>query len=303
MRKTNRLLGFLKRLYAKISPRFFLESRFAERFQEKLDLSRSESLGGFNQKILWLILACRDPLVAACADKYRVRGYVESVGLKHILAKLYGVYRVASEIDWDALPQKFAIKCNHGCGYNIICANKDALDTKEASAKLNMWLREDFGRKFYEPQYSKIKPLIVCEEYMETEAGLLPVDYKVYCFNGVPKAVLYCFERQSGLRLEWYDTEWNPLEVGLIPNGRHAGKPACLDEMLEYAARLAMPFLFVRVDFYVKDGRPFFGEMTFTPAYGMAEYYSPEGNAYLGSLLKLPPKGMRLKNVTTYLNK
>lgn len=277
-----------KQLYKKISPRYFLESRYAERWHKKLDLRRPDNRFNFNEKILWLILYYKNPLITACADKYRVRGYVESLGLGNILTKLYGVYKSANQIDWDALPQKFAIKCNHGCGYNIICAVKDVLDKEAAAAKLDEWLREDFGKKFYEPQYSKIKPRIMCEEYIETDAGLLPVDYKIYCFNGIPRVVLYCFDRQSNLGLEWYDLEWNPLELGLVPNGRHAAKPACLNKMAEYAERLSKPFPFVRVDFYVRDRQPVFGEMTFTPAYGMAEYYNPEGNVWLGSLLELP---------------
>ena len=37
-------------------------------------------------------------------------------------------------------------------------------------------------------------------------------------------------------------------------------------------------------------GKPILGEMTFTPMYGMAKYYSKEGNLLLGSMLTLPNK-------------
>jgi hypothetical protein len=278
----------LKKLRKKISHRYFLESRYEERWQKKLDLRHPDGSFDFNEKILWLILFYKNPLLCICADKYRARGYVESLGLGHLLTKLYGIYKSAGQIDWNVLPQKVAIKCNHGCGYNIICDDLNALDKEAAAAKLKAWLREDFGKKFFEPQYMKIRRRIICEEYIEADTGLLPPDYKFYCFNGTPKVVLYCFDRETNLRLEWYDLDWNPLELGLASNERHAGKPPCLDKMIEYAARLSAPFPFVRVDFFVKNGQPVFSEMTFTPAYGMAEYYNPEGNAYLGSLLELP---------------
>lgn len=57
--------------------------------------------------------------------------------------------------------------------------------------------------------------------------------------------------------------------------------------MLEYCQK---DFLFVRVDFYDSFGKPILGEMTFTPMYGMAKYYSKEGNLLLGSMLTLPNK-------------
>ena len=39
--------------------------------------------------------------------------------------------------------------------------------------------------------------------------------------------------------------------------------------MKEMAAKISSPFPFVRVDFYEVNGKPVFGEMTFTP--GMQE--------------------------------
>lgn len=66
-------------------------------------------------------------------------------------------------------------------------------------------------------------------------------------------------------------------------------KPSCFDEMVKQAEKLAKPFSFVRVDFYDKDGTPILGELTFTPAANMANYYNDYGQDYLGSLLTLPP--------------
>ena len=60
--------------------------------------------------------------------------------------------------------------------------------------------------------------------------------------------------------------------------------------MLEMASDLCKDFPFVRVDFYDSFGKPILGEMTFTPMYGMAKYYSKEGNLLLGSMLTLPNK-------------
>ena len=48
------------------------------------------------------------------------------------------------------------------------------------------------------------------------------------------------------------------------------------------------PFPFVRVDFYERNGEPILGELTFTPYFGMANYYSKEGCLWLGEKIALP---------------
>lgn len=55
-------------------------------------------------------------MIKQCADKYRVREYLEEKGYGDLLNPIIGVYDDVEKIDWDSLPQKFAIKFNVGCG-------------------------------------------------------------------------------------------------------------------------------------------------------------------------------------------
>ncbi|MCS2331116.1 glycosyl transferase [Parabacteroides distasonis] len=242
------------------------------------------------KKICWLALYWQKPIVVKCADKYELREYVSSLGLMELMPQLYGVYTDVKGIEWNRFPKKFVIKCTHGCKYNIVCFNKDELDIHSADISLNKWLHSVYGTNTYEPHYSKMTPRIIAEEFIETSERGLPEDYKVYCFNGEPKCVLVCLNRESELVLEWYDLEWNVFDIGAKSNMRRANKPACLDQMIKYARILSKGFPFVRVDFYDSFGKPILGEMTFTPMYGMAKYYSKEGNLLLGSMLTLPNK-------------
>ena len=82
----------------------------------------------FNEKLQWLKLYWFDPRATICADKYSVRDYVKSKGLDHILNELYGVYEDVESIDFEELPDKFAMKVTHGCGQNLLCTDKKALD-------------------------------------------------------------------------------------------------------------------------------------------------------------------------------
>lgn len=261
---------------------------------KKLNLRHPQD---FNEKLQWLKLYWRNPLVAKCTDKYEVREYAATCGCKEILNQLYGAYEHPSEINWGKLPNRFALKCTHGCGCNIICDDKDKLDKDQTLAQLNEWLKRRYDRIAAEIHYAQIKPRIICEQYLETNAGFLPNDYKVYCFNGKPELVLVCTDRSSDLKLTWVDLNWQRMNIGTENFWRAElpRKPDCLEAMIYYAKKLANPFPFVRVDFYDYNGRPMFGEMTFTPAACMARYYNETGLQRLGEMLQLPNKYKRLK--------
>lgn len=244
----------------------------------------------FNDKLQWLKLYWKNPLVSRCADKYEMYNYVREYGDPTVLNKLLAVYNSVDEIEWELLPNKFALKCTHGCGYNIVTKNKSELDKDQALKKLSRWMNEKFGKKALQFHYDEIEPKIILEEYIENEAGLLPIDYKIYCFNGEPKLVLVCSERENKLKLDFFDLDWNRLNIGhkKDESSNLITKPTCFDDMIKHARTLSKPFPFVRVDFYDKDGAAILGELTFTPAANMANYYNDYGQQYLGSLLTLP---------------
>ena len=146
---------------------------------EKLNLKNPKTL---NEKMQWLKLYHypNDTLAVRCTDKYQVREFVSEKGLDHKLTRLLGVWEDAKDINWDLLPDKFVLKCTHGCAYNIICKDKDSFDKKAAVKQLNKWLKEDFAAFNVELHYGKIKQRrIIAEEFL----GDKLIDYKFFCFN------------------------------------------------------------------------------------------------------------------------
>lgn len=293
MKNSNiRVLG--KKIWVKSSPIIYsispvLASKilFKLSINKKLNLKKPKT---FNEKLMWLKLNWQNPLVVKCADKYEVRSYVKECGYEHILPKLYGVYDDVEKIEWTNFPKKFAIKCTHGCGFNIICNNKDKLDTNESIKKLKKWMKSRYVFEAIEIQYDKMKPRIICEEYIETLSGFLPNDYKIYCFNGEPKLTLVCTERSEDVKLDFMDLNWNMIDIGAEgwESGNIPDKPECYSEMIKIAKALSKPFPFVRIDFYDLNGKPILGEMTFTPAGCAARYYNEKGQDLLGNMIDLP---------------
>ncbi len=58
-------------------------------------------------------------MITRCVDKVKVKEYIRENGLSDIIVLTLGVYNNANEINWDELPNKFVLKCNLGCGYNM----------------------------------------------------------------------------------------------------------------------------------------------------------------------------------------
>lgn len=83
---------------------------------EKLDLKNPTTL---NEKMQWLKLYyyLNNSLAIQCTDKYQVRDYIVQKGLAGKLTNLLGVWEDARDIEWDELPDKFVLKCTHGCAY------------------------------------------------------------------------------------------------------------------------------------------------------------------------------------------
>lgn len=276
-------------LLIKCSPVFATKVLYWTATSKKLNLKDPKD---YNEKLQWLKLYWQHPLVSRCADKYEVRNYVKECGCEELLNELYGVYENIEGIEWNNLPQKFVLKTTNGCCTNIICNDKNKINKSETLSKLDEWLKVDYGFHAAEIHYSKIKPRIICEKYIETKEGLLPNDYKIFCFNGTPKFVFVGLDREIKYKKVFLDLNWNNIDIikeeELKKND--IKKPQCFEKMIYYAARLSKPFPFVRIDFYDCNNKPILGEMTFTPKGCIANDYKEDALKMLGDWIVLPEK-------------
>ena len=286
---------WFKRGLSLISPELNTRVVYRTKFKKGIDLKCPKTL---DEKIQWLKLNTYkgNPLVNQCADKYRVRDYVEECGCGEILNDLYGVYDSVDEVPWGDLPNQFVLKWNFGCGQNLIVFDKSKLDIEAAKKKLKKWyrIRNTFYLTYSEMQYRGIPPKLICEKLIETEDGSLPVDYKLYCFNGVPHCVLVCSKRgemEHGAQYYFFDKDWNLLRYNKrgkeAPADFSLPKPKGIEQVFDYASKLAKPFPFVRADFYLENEKVTFGELTFTPCGGFDVNRLPEMQMKFGEMVDL----------------
>lgn len=247
----------------------------------------------FNEKIQWMKLYDSTPLKTQLADKYLVRDWVkEKIGEEYLIP-LLGVWENFDDIDFDKLPDKFALKPNHGSYWKIIVTDKNKFNYKEARRKFNQWLQKNFAYcNGLELQYKNIPPKILCEKYIESEKNYLP-DYRFFIFNGEIKYIQVDDggpENSHGR--SFYDTNWNQQEFIYNPADWHKHPspvpcPSNFDKMKEISLILGQDFSFVRVDLYNVAGKIYFGEMTFTPCSGGMQWLPEQYNLELGQLIDL----------------
>ena len=272
-----------------LSDRAFIKLQYEVVMGKQLDLEHPQD---FNQKLQWLKLNYRNPLLVQCADKYAVREFVkERVGDVY-LVELLGVYDSFEEIQLESLPSSFVLKATHGSGWNVVCRNKSSVDWISICRKFHLWLASDFSRFGREWQYREIPHRIICESYLEDASSPELRDYKIFCFDGVAKLIWVDFVMDAKHYRNFYDTNWNfqPEKQILWPNApaESVPKPVNLDEMLWVAERLSGGFPQVRVDLYNVDNRVIFGELTFSSANGLAAFSSDAFARELGNYIKLP---------------
>lgn len=267
----------------------YLSLMYRASFKKKMNWKDPKT---FNEKLQWLKLYGRKPEHSIMADKYRVRKYIAEVIGNEYLIPLLGVWKRPDDIDFDAMPEKFVLKCNHNSGLGMcICKDKSKLDTARVKQDLTRGLRQNYYLHGREWCYKNIERRVIAEQFMQDSSGELK-DYKFLCFNGRVKCSFICSDRFSnkGLHVTFFDRDWNmmPFERHYPAQKEGFEKPENYELMLELAEKLAESHEFVRIDFYEVDGQVYFGEMTFYPGSGFEEFTPEKWDDILGSWIKLP---------------
>ena len=108
-------------------------------------------------KINWLIIHENPEYKANIVDKILLHEYSKKILGKDICVPIIKIYNASEDINFDELPDKFALKCNHGSGMNILCNNKSKLNKTDAKIKLDKWMKINYGLGGFEFQYLYVK--------------------------------------------------------------------------------------------------------------------------------------------------
>lgn len=277
----------------------FVPDRIMIPIQYRIKTGRKLNLSDpvrYTEKLQWYKLFYRTPLMTLCSDKYSVRKFVKKRGLENILNGLYAVYDSPDSIDFDLLPNSFAMKMTVGSGMNYFVTDKSKEDIAKLKALVKEWFVADSSSYGREWCYYNIKPRIIFEELLPMDDRNDLPDYKFFCFNGEPFCLYtmidYTQNHKNG-RLGFFDKDFKLLPYyrkDFKPIKKQIPKPENFDLMVKYARILSKGFPHVRVDFYNINGRIVFGELTFYNASGYTAFEPDKFDFIMGKKFILPEK-------------
>ena len=269
--------------------------KIAKKFNKKLNLKNPKT---FNEKLQWIKLYDRNPKYSRMVDKYEAKKYVSEIIGEEYIIPTYGVYDCFDEINFDALPQQFVMKCTHISGSVIVCKDKSNFDFEKAKKEITQNLNREYFKHKREWPYKNVKPRIIIEKYMATEEQKELVDYKFFCFNGIPKLLNISegWLTPSTVKMDFLDTDYNPTDFYRTDHGRFDKlpvKPVNFEKMKEISKKLAEDTNFIRVDLYEINGKIYFSELTFFPCGGFIPFEPEEYDLILGNMITLPEKKIK----------
>ena len=247
----------------------------------------------FSEKQNWLKLNNIHPEYTNLVDKVKVREYIREIIGKEYLIPILGVWDKFEDIDFEKLPDKFVLKCNHDSGSVKIIKDKKNINKKELKKFYDFRLKLNpfcLGREY---PYKNIKPKIIAEKYMEQRFGTDIPDYKFYCFNGEPKLLLVIREMFKNKKNKFYDMNFNYLNIIDLLEPKNSFekneevKPVQFEEMKRLAKVLSKNKKFVRVDFYLINEKIYFGELTFFDSGGFTILEPIEWEVKFGEMLNI----------------
>ncbi|NRR91854.1 glycosyltransferase [Winogradskyella undariae] len=293
-------MNFIKRKYYQLFSKYlknkpnsdisYIKAQYYLKNEKRLDLDNPTE---FVEKLQWLNQNLYNEDYKDFVDKYEVRKYVEQKIGKGFLVDFIDVFDTVEAIDFDALPNQFALKGTHGSGYNVIVSDKSTINVNEVKCRLKKYMQSNYYNKYKERIYKKVKPRILAEHYLDQTDSENIIDYKFYCIHGDPKYILVRTLTSDGYKKCVYDLNWNKLENTKESKGffcKDLPKPDNFEELVTIAKKLAEEFIFVRVDLYSISGKIYFGELTFFPTGALKRLSVEKLNKELGDLIQLPIK-------------
>ena len=252
--------------------------RYCRLFKRWPDLRQPRTFG---EKIMARMRLPEFEQLADYADKWKVREYIaETIGDEYNIP-LLAVYDSPDKVRYDLIPEGAYIKLNHASNCNIVFHKAQ---TEEIKQKIELWFNTDFSENWKEMQYKPIKRKILVQPDIAADGHLLR-DICFFIFSG--ELAFVQMRDPLGVRV-CVDRHFKEMPFSLNPTRSPLPeKPACFDRVCQMAEMLAKPFTFVRVDFFLVDDKPYFGELTFSPGAGIRMFCPYEYNLIFGDMIPM----------------
>jgi len=236
-----------------------------------------------SEKVQWRKLFDRNPLFPVFLDKIAVRDYVATTTPELKAPRILWTGTDPDSIPYDSLPPRYVLKPNCRSGDRHFVMGPADIDRQAIADKCRRWLSRPYGRRAMEWGYMPIRRRLLIEEFLATDSERDAVtDFRFQVFDGRVHLISSDSSRlKDSTRVPlgnntYYDRDWEQLPFIKIGRQTELGtplsKPAQMDSMIASAEKLGAGIDHVRVDLYLADGLPHFGELTVYPFSGMDRF-------------------------------
>ena len=211
----------------------------------------------------WRIVHDRRPSLAWTCDKAAMKDHASEIRPDLRVAPTLWMGTDLDELRGLDLPDRWMLKPNGSSGRvhrghgRVHPAEVENLRTITAG-----WLdRREFIR-LREWAYGEARPVFLVEGFVGPR-DVPPPDYKVWCFDGVPRIFQVVGGRFTHKTRTFFSTDWEYIRVTTMePSEPDYERPATFDRLLQAAADLSAGYDHMRIDLYDDDGELWFGEFT-----------------------------------------
>ena len=285
------LLGFMYLTAGMWSDKQYLKILHWINTGKKLNLDNPQT---YSEKCQWMKLYYQRPELTTMVDKYEVKQYVADRIGKEYVVECYGVWNHFDDIDFDKLPNQFVLKTTHSSGGYVICKDKNSFNREEAKTKLERFLSKKYFLPAREWAYKNVKPRIIAEKYMDSLGKPESIEYKITCMGGAVFTVTVCsgiahaaYEQRhnDNYSKDWKRQNWY---ARYKPTGKEFKLTPEIQKMMELSETLTKGIPQVRADWYVHEGKIYFGELTFYTWAGWPMFTPEEWDYKMGENFILP---------------
>lgn len=257
---------------------FIFKHRYFPNFKNPRSLS---------EKINYIKLYNRNPLRKTVVDRLKVRDYVIKKAPELSLPNILWHGHHFDEKTWISLPDKFAIKANHGSKMTKI-VNKKQDYWYDVKSITEQWLLKDYSKLGREWIYADLEKYLIVEELL-TFKNEVPPDFKFFVFQGKVELIQVDLDRFKKHRRNLFTPAFEKMNALLAyPDSEvSVPKPKLLDKAIGFSEAIGKDFDFIRVDLYLLKEKIVFGELTNTPENGFAKFTPRSLDFELGEKLPL----------------
>lgn len=217
----------------------------------------------FTEKMNWRILHDRRPCLAWTCDKVAMKEHASELRPDLRIPPTLWMGTDLDELRGIDLPDRWMLKPNSSSGrFHRGSGRVDRADVEKLRAVTEGWLDRREHLRLREWAYGLARPVFVVEGFIGPHA-VPPPDYKIFCFEGVPRIFQVVSDRFVERRKTFFTPEWEHIEVtSMQPSAPDFERPPTLDRVLQAAADLSAGYDHIRIDLYDDDGDLWFGEFT-----------------------------------------